>query len=157
MGSAKYIDRVVSIERNIRELAILAVASIPPWEPTPARLIPTLDPWKVAADLINAIREGVHNALALIGSPARLRVSSPLTVDRNAAVERAVSAPETRLTRVGRKVAKRLTGSRPRAAPGQTAEHLDDDTRGHHRRIPRRRRFPGPDTRQRYHPISLRW
>ena len=108
MGSAKYIDRVGSIERNIRELAILAVASIPPWEPTPARLIPTLDPWKVAADLINAIREGVHNALALIGSPARLRVSSPLTVDRNAAVERAVSAPETRLTRVGRKVAKRL-------------------------------------------------
>ena len=36
--------------------------SIPPWEPTPARLIPTLDPVKVAADLVNAIGEGINNA-----------------------------------------------------------------------------------------------
>ena len=54
--------------------------SIPPWEPTPARLIPRLDARQVAADLINAIRVGINNALALIGSPTRLRV-------RNAADE----------------------------------------------------------------------
>ena len=44
---------------------------IPPWEPTPARLIPRLDPRTVAADLINAIREGINNALALTGSRPR--------------------------------------------------------------------------------------
>ena len=43
--------------------------SIPPWEPTPARLIPTLNPAKVAGDLVNAIGEGINNAAALIGSP----------------------------------------------------------------------------------------
>jgi hypothetical protein len=31
--------------------------SIPPWEPTPARLIPTLNPGTVAADLVNAVGE----------------------------------------------------------------------------------------------------
>ena len=36
--------------------------SIPPWEPTPARLIPTLDPVTVAGDLVNAIGEGINNA-----------------------------------------------------------------------------------------------
>ena len=48
--------------------------SIPPWEPTPARLIPPLDPAKVAADLVNAIGEGINNAAALIGSPAPLSI-----------------------------------------------------------------------------------
>jgi hypothetical protein len=43
--------------------------SIPPWEPTPARLIPTLDPGKVATDLVNAVGEGINNALALVGLP----------------------------------------------------------------------------------------
>ena len=50
--------------------------SIPPWEPTPARLIPTLNPATVAADLVNAIGEGINNALALVGSP------SPLSIPR---------------------------------------------------------------------------
>jgi hypothetical protein len=49
--------------------------SIPPWEPTPARLIPTtLDPATVAADLVNAIGEGINNAAALIGSPPPLSI-----------------------------------------------------------------------------------
>ena len=51
--------------------------SIPPWEPTPARLIPPLDPATVAADLVNAIGEGITNAAALIGSPAPLRIPAP--------------------------------------------------------------------------------
>ena len=48
--------------------------SIPPWEPTPARLIPTLNPGTVATDLVNAIGEGINNAAALIGSPAPLSI-----------------------------------------------------------------------------------
>ena len=36
--------------------------SIPPGEPTPARLIPPLNPVTVAADLVNAIGEGINNA-----------------------------------------------------------------------------------------------
>jgi hypothetical protein len=54
--------------------------SIPPWEPTPARLIPTLDPAKVTADLINAIGEGINNALALVGLPPLLSIPAPVTL-----------------------------------------------------------------------------
>ena len=43
--------------------------SIPPWEPTPARLIPPLNPATVAGDLVNAVGEGITNAAALIGAP----------------------------------------------------------------------------------------
>ncbi len=98
----RVIDVVEPFFRVIVELGY--DRSIPPWEPTPARLIPTLNPRQVAADLSNAIREGINNALALIGSPTRLRVRNPLTADRNAAAEQAVSARENRGTRVGRKV-----------------------------------------------------
>jgi hypothetical protein len=43
--------------------------SIPQWEPTPARLIPPLNPGKVVTDLVNAIGEGINNAAALVGLP----------------------------------------------------------------------------------------
>ncbi len=69
--------------------------SIKPWEPTPARLIPPLNPVTVAGDLVNAVGEGIDNAAALVGSPAALRMPAPLTADRNAAVEQVVSAPGT--------------------------------------------------------------
>jgi hypothetical protein len=39
--------------------------TIPPWQPTPARLVPPLDPAKVISDLAGAIREGAANAAAL--------------------------------------------------------------------------------------------
>jgi hypothetical protein len=46
----------------------------------PGTAIPTtLDPAKVTADLVNAIGEGINHALALIGSPARLRTPAPVT------------------------------------------------------------------------------
>ena len=54
--------------------------SIPPWEPTPARLIPPLNPGKVVADLVTAIGEGINNAFALFGSPVRLRSPVPVTL-----------------------------------------------------------------------------
>jgi hypothetical protein len=60
--------------------------TIPPWEPTPARLIPTIDPVTLVADLADAIGEGINNAAAPIGS-------RPST-------EQVVSAPETTLSRV---------------------------------------------------------
>ena len=75
--------------------------TIPPGEPTPARLIPPLDPATVATDLVNAIGEGVNNAAALIGSPASLSIPAPAaTADQDAAVEQVVSAPGTTLKRV---------------------------------------------------------
>ena len=48
--------------------------SIPPGEPTPARLIPTLNPVTVTADLVNAVGEGINNAAALIGLPPLLSI-----------------------------------------------------------------------------------
>jgi PE-PPE domain len=54
--------------------------SIQLWEPTPARLFPTLDPVKVATDLVNAIGEGINNALALVGAPPLLRIPAPVTL-----------------------------------------------------------------------------
>jgi len=70
--------------------------SIPPWEPTPARLIPTLDPVKVATDLINAVGEGINNAAALLGAPASLRIpATPAIADPDDAVEQDVSAGTT--------------------------------------------------------------
>jgi hypothetical protein len=54
--------------------------SISPWEPTPAQLIPTLDPATVSTDLVDAIGEGINNAAALIGSPPLLSIPAPVTL-----------------------------------------------------------------------------
>ena len=54
--------------------------SIQPWEPTPARLIPPFDPVTVAADLVNAVGEGIDNAVALFDSPSSLRSPAPATL-----------------------------------------------------------------------------
>jgi PE-PPE domain len=54
--------------------------TIPPWEPTPARLIPPLNPVTVTADLVAAIGEGINNALALVGSPAPTTSPTPALV-----------------------------------------------------------------------------
>ena len=43
--------------------------SIPPGEPTPARLIPPINPMEVTSDLVDAVGEGVNNAAALIDAP----------------------------------------------------------------------------------------
>src|SRR6185369_7473573 len=54
--------------------------SIKPWEPTPARLIPPFNPVTVAADLLNAIGEGINNALALVGVPPLLSTPASVTL-----------------------------------------------------------------------------
>jgi hypothetical protein len=51
--------------------------SIPAWTPSPARLIPPLHPVTVATDLVNAVGEGINNALALTGSAPLLKVPAP--------------------------------------------------------------------------------
>src|SRR6478736_4293160 len=68
----QYIDVVEPFFRVLVELGY--DRSIPPWEPTPARLIPTLDPAKVKGDLVSAIGEGFNNALALFGLPPMLSI-----------------------------------------------------------------------------------
>lgn len=75
--------------------------SIPPWEPTPARLIPTLNPATVATDLVNAIGEGINNGLALIGSPplqsipAPVAPAAPVTETTRAAISPQVTSSST--------------------------------------------------------------
>jgi len=70
--------------------------TIAPWEPTPARLIPPLDPAKVTADLVNAVGEGITNAAALIGSPAPL--TSPTLLADAAAADTGVASVQVSTT-----------------------------------------------------------
>lgn len=53
--------------------------SIPPWEPTPARLFPKLDIAEVVTDFGQAIGEGIDNAIALIDLPPRVSTPAPAT------------------------------------------------------------------------------
>ncbi|MGE2692039.1 PE-PPE domain-containing protein [Mycolicibacterium pulveris] len=53
--------------------------TIAPWEPTPARLIPLLDPRDVVVGLVDAIGECINNALALVGVPPPVRASAAVT------------------------------------------------------------------------------
>ena len=95
------IDVVEPVFRVIVELGY--DRSIPLWEPTPARLIPTLDPGTVATDLVDAIGEGINNALALVGSPPLLSIPAARTADnagQGAAVEQ-VPSPTANTTEEG--------------------------------------------------------
>ncbi|SEH88686.1 PE-PPE domain-containing protein [Mycolicibacterium rutilum] len=73
--------------------------TIPPWEPTPARLLPPINPVKLAVDLVNAVGEGVNNALALAGAspqpsaPSPEPVSAPAPEEANARPAVRNSAP----------------------------------------------------------------
>jgi hypothetical protein len=75
--------------------------SIPPWEPTPARLIPPLNPVTVTADLVAAIGEGINNAAALVGSapplsiPAPVTLAAPATETAKADISHQVTATDT--------------------------------------------------------------
>ena len=80
-------------------------------QPTPARLIPPLNPATVAADLVNAIGEGITNAAALIGTPAPLSGPAPaVSADHDAAVQRVVSTPGSMLERVSGDVGEGVSG-----------------------------------------------
>ncbi len=79
--------------------------SIPPGEPTPARLIPPINPVKVTSDLVDAVGEGITNAAALIGAPAPLSIPTPAaSADQDAAMEQNFSGPGTTLQTVSHDV-----------------------------------------------------
>ncbi len=50
---------------------------IPPYVPSPARLIPVHDPAKVADDFFAAVDETIDNTLAVLGSPPALSIPAP--------------------------------------------------------------------------------
>ena len=79
--------------------------SIPAGEPTPARLIPPINPVKVTSDLVDAVGEGITNAAALIGARAPLSIPAPAaTADQDAAMEQNFSGPGTTLQTVSHDV-----------------------------------------------------
>jgi hypothetical protein len=120
------IDVVEPFFRSIVELGY--DRSIPPWEPTPARLIPPLNPAKVTSDLVSAVGEGINNALALVGSPAPS--SSPkLAPVQGLRTNETVAAADTR------------AGVQPVASSAQVTDDTqmstDTDTSTTHRRVAR--------------------
>jgi PE-PPE domain len=91
------IDVVEPVFREVVELGY--DRSIRPWEPTPARLIPPLDPATVAGDLVDAIGEGITNAAALIGSPAPLSSPAPAVTQHDLAAPQRTVGGELATTR----------------------------------------------------------
>ena len=119
-------ERVIDVvEPFFRVLVELGYdRTIPPGEPTPARLIPTLDPATVATALVNAIGEGINNAAALIGSPPLLSIPAPVTLAATATetakadISRQVTATDTptqteQVTSTGTAVAKMVPAAGP--------------------------------------------
>jgi PE-PPE domain len=93
--------------------------SIDPWEPTPARLIPPLNPAAVAGDLVNAVGEGITNAAALIGAPKPLTSPAPpASEDGDAVVE---------LARVGPAPEKSPAVGSPPPEPVDIQGHVEAD------------------------------
>jgi hypothetical protein len=112
--------------------------SIPPWKPTPARLIPTHDPATVATDLVNAVRQGINNAAALIGSPPPLKVPAPdtSTVTTHRGADAADDSPvgsqgEVADLNVGDGISHSLSApNRFRTKPGNNPLAADEDNSG---------------------------
>jgi hypothetical protein len=77
--------------------------SIPPWEPTPVRLIPPLNPVAVFGDLVDAIGEGINNALSPIGTPALQSTSATVPAATPMPAD-AAPAGETRKADISRQV-----------------------------------------------------
>lgn len=62
------IDVVEPVAREVVELGY--DRDIPPWQPTPFRLVPELDPAEVADNFSHAVNESVENAVELVTPPA---------------------------------------------------------------------------------------
>jgi hypothetical protein len=60
--------------------------TIKPWEPTPARLIPAINPGRFATDLTDAVQEGLHNARHLVSPP-------PPSAKGHASLRRVTASP----------------------------------------------------------------
>jgi hypothetical protein len=124
------IDVVEPVFRVLVELGY--DRSIPSGEPTPARLIPTLDPTTVATDLFGAVGAGSNSAAALLGLSAPLKIPvAPVTAHPNQAVEQlesmsmSVSESESVNRAARARISQLLTALRSElpqsaAAPGTT-------------------------------------
>lgn len=100
--------------------------TIPPWEPTPARLISTLDPATVATDLVNAIGEGINNAIALVGLPGPL--STPIAT-RVAALGPEDAAPTAETSNADVSTDNKIRTERSMATEsGAESEQISMDT-----------------------------
>lgn len=94
--------------------------TIKPWEPTPARLIPAIDPGKFSADLADAVADGLANVRALISSPPSSANLGPAKRDSR------VGQPSTRPV----KAAPRTTRDAPRSHVISPSHGSDHDGRG---------------------------
>ena len=116
--------------------------SIPPWEPTPARLIPTLDPVTVAGDLVTAIGEGIQqrpgpHRLATAAEHSRgagrNHNSGRLRPDGNEAAE-ATDTDETTTRQQATEIDETTTGQQAtdtdETTTGQQATETDETTTG---------------------------
>jgi hypothetical protein len=123
------IDVVEPVFRVLVELGY--DRNIQPWEPTPARLIPTIDPAKVTADLVSAVAEGVTNALSIVGlpvsgpaplasaaAPLQAKVSQPAPAGDATADTGKVSAPQLSPPTTGVDVA---SSTEPATQPSRSA------------------------------------
>ncbi|MGH3675967.1 MAG: PE-PPE domain-containing protein [Mycobacterium sp.] len=52
---------------------------IPPWVPSPARLIPVHDPVDVVDDFVEAVDQTIDNTLTVLGSPPPLTIPAPVS------------------------------------------------------------------------------
>ena len=107
------IDVVEPVFRVLVELGY--DRSIPPWMPTPARLIPMHNPATVTADLVNALREGLNNAFGLIGLPPLMSIPAP---PGTKGAEADLSQPKTWTAGTRQMIAERIP------AEGNPPEHL---------------------------------
>jgi hypothetical protein len=92
--------------------------TIPLGEPTPARLIPPLDPAKAITNLVNAIGEGATNTAAPSGAPTPLSTSAPVTLA--APADEAAStyiSPRLKSTDTAPPTRTEQLGSKERATP----------------------------------------
>jgi hypothetical protein len=103
--------------------------SNPPWEPTPARLLPPLDPGKVTADLVSAVGEGIDNALALLGSPPALHPSEASETARQDTIQELTSSDKlTKATRTSTESAPQQISMGSESTEDVIETAMTDDT-----------------------------
>jgi PE-PPE domain len=64
-----------------------------PGQPTPARLIPIINPFKAIGDLIAAINEGIDNTLGTLGSPPPVTIPAPKAAATTSDAQQQASEP----------------------------------------------------------------
>ena len=129
-------ERVIDVvEPFFREVVELGYdRSIEPWKPTPARLIPNVDPAKVAGDLVDAIGEGIDNARALVEPQKLLKVPAAST---NKDTDEDVQKAELQTNESVGAVESVVDGRTTAKSPGSTNDSTPVNA-GHARQTPLR-------------------